>query len=304
MIDHKELDEIKNISNANQEMHDLISAYYDASNMILLDEGVGSQIRLNNTLQDLADKSAGFRLIDLGCGTGNVLKLSKNFFKKIVGVDVSVKMLEHCRNFGATLLMGDINFIPFKNDVADVVTCFSVVHHLYQPKLLFQEIFRTLKPGGYFYSDNDPSQFATELHDLNKQSKLFQWLMGIYFLPLRFSKHFRKRTKMLEEFKATLISLGKEEVFESVSNKAEYHLKTGMNPYALKSLLEDIGFQDVTIYFHFRGKDLRHNLTLIEKLSLIIRMIAKLKFSFRYDSRTLELKELSPYFAILAKKPK
>ncbi|MFQ5444346.1 MAG: class I SAM-dependent methyltransferase, partial [Nitrospinales bacterium] len=197
-------DHSKQVTRANQDMHDVLANYYDASNLIMLEEGVDSQVRIENVVKDLAVKTSGDCLIDVGCGTGNILKFSEIYFKKSLGIDVSQEMLLRNKDKKSELVRGDIHYLPFKSNHADAVSCFSVVHHLYEFELLFREVFRVLKPNGYFYSDNDPNKFSTDLHDLNKQSKLFRSLMGIYFIPLRFSKSHREKTRLLKEFRDSL----------------------------------------------------------------------------------------------------
>ena len=298
-----DFNEAEKTTKANQKMHDIQANYYDAANLIMLEEGADSQVRIANTVKYIAAKTTGEYLVDVGCGTGNILNFSETCFKKSLGVDVSFEMLSRNKGRKAKLIQADINCLPLKSSFADSVSCFSVVHHLYESDFLINESYRILKPNGYFYSDNDPNKFSTELHDLNKQSAIFRMLMGIYFIPLRFSKSFRERARLLNEFNQMLKARGDCNDFEKLSHHAEYHLQSGLNPYEIKKRLEKAGFVDVRLYFHFRGKELREKLDLSETLSLLIRMILKPKFRFDYESRYLSLYELAPYFAILARKP-
>lgn len=297
---HKNLN---SVTKANQRMHDVLANYYDVSNLIILEEGTESQVRVETVIKDLAARTTGECLIDVGCGTGNVLRFSEMYFKKSLGIDVSYEMLLRSKDKKSELVRGDINYLPFKSALADTMSCFSVVHHLYEFDLLFNEIYRVLKPNGYFYSDNDPNEFSTELHDLNKQSAFFRALMGVCFIPLRFSRGFRERTRLLKEFNNMLSEKGTAEDFNEISLEAEYHLQNGIDPYAIKKKLEQVGFVDIQIYFHFRRKELREKLNSMEKLSLLMRMLLKPKISFHYNDRRLKLYELAPYFAILARKP-
>lgn len=297
------LGELWRITQANQKMHDIQANYYDASNLIMLEDGTESQIRIEKVVKDIAGGTSGECLVDIGCGTGNILKFSEKYFKRSLGIDVSLKMLLRNKGGKSGLVRGDINFLPFKSGLADGVSCFSVIHHLYQIDLLIREIYRVMKPGGYFYSDNDPNTFSTELFDLNKQSALFRIFMGIYFIPLRFSKSFRERNRLLDEFNRMLKERGVFEDFQKLSSEAECKLSDGINPYEVRRKLEETGFVDVKIYFHFRGKELRPGLDWPEVLSLLLRMLLKPKFKFDYGERSLGLRELAPYFAVLARKP-
>ena len=167
-----------------------------------------------------------------------------------------------------------------KSGSVDVVSAFSVVHHIYQSDFLFKEVFRVLKPGGIFFADNDPNKLSTEIHDLNKQSALFRFLMGFYYLPLRFSKSFRERTRLLKELNKMLEMENKAKYYEKVSQVAEFHLDTGLDPYEIEEEMQKDGFVNVQTFPHFRGKAFAEGLSFKEALSLIIKMACKPKWVF------------------------
>jgi ubiquinone/menaquinone biosynthesis C-methylase UbiE len=85
------------------------------------------------------------RVLDVGCGTGFVSQLYPNF--DITGIDISDGMLE--RN-PYKWTKASAESIPFPNDHFDFVVCRSLLHHLDDPKIGLEEMFRVLKPGGQF----------------------------------------------------------------------------------------------------------------------------------------------------------
>jgi SAM-dependent methyltransferase len=48
-------------------------------------------------------------------------------------------------------IVGDIHHMPFPDNSIDAIICSSVLEHVTNPFLAVQEIYRTLKPGGYLY---------------------------------------------------------------------------------------------------------------------------------------------------------
>lgn len=48
-------------------------------------------------------------------------------------------------------IIGDIHAMPFVKDSLDAIICSSVLEHVENPILAAQELYRTLKPGGYCY---------------------------------------------------------------------------------------------------------------------------------------------------------
>lgn len=90
-------------------------------------------------------------VLDLGCGDGlNISLLHKMGIKKVVGVDISEKLLKMARanNPKAKLYLGSVQKIPFKANTFDIVLVDSVFHHLMKYGEAAKEIKRVLKKGG------------------------------------------------------------------------------------------------------------------------------------------------------------
>ena len=92
------------------------------------------------------------KLLDVGCGTGNLLSLIYSKFNvEIAGIDLSPNMLEIARNKlgeNADLRLGDSENLPFENETFDIVTCTDSFHHYPNPENVLAEFKRVLKPKG------------------------------------------------------------------------------------------------------------------------------------------------------------
>jgi len=93
--------------------------------------------------------------VDLGTGTGSVLRTFAHLAKQAIGIDASREMLAIARaNLEREGLRhvqirhGDIYALPFANDAADLVTIHQVLHYLDDPGRALAEAVRILKPGG------------------------------------------------------------------------------------------------------------------------------------------------------------
>ncbi len=92
--------------------------------------------------------------VDLGCGTGYMLKCLLSKSGHVIGVDGSPPMLELARRrltpFGnqVSLRIGELEHLPLADREADVALISMVLHHLENPLLAIKEIERALKPGG------------------------------------------------------------------------------------------------------------------------------------------------------------
>ncbi len=91
-------------------------------------------------------------LIDVGCGTGNLLKLiNSRYDVKIAGVDLTPKMLNIARiKLGdeAELKVADSEELPFDDNKFDMAICTDSFHHYPHPEKVLTEIGRVLEPDG------------------------------------------------------------------------------------------------------------------------------------------------------------
>ena len=101
----------------------------------------------------------GDTVVDLGSGAGNdcfVARALTGSTGKIIGIDMTVPMIEKARNnlekLGYTNVefrLGDIEEIPVESDFTDVVISNCVLNLVPDKLKAFSEIFRILKPGGH-----------------------------------------------------------------------------------------------------------------------------------------------------------
>lgn len=99
-----------------------------------------------------AEIQAGSKVLDIGSGPGNVAAHLAKIGAEVVGVDFSSEMVAAARKMYPKISFeqADAEELPFEADSFDAVVANYVVHHLAQPRKVFGEIFRVLKPGGRF----------------------------------------------------------------------------------------------------------------------------------------------------------
>jgi len=97
-------------------------------------------------------------VLDLGCGTGKLLKRLAKTFPELygIGLDASPEMLRQARNdrrFSPRLIYieGDATRLPTANQQFDAVFNTISFLHYPQPKQVLSEVYRTLKPQGKYY---------------------------------------------------------------------------------------------------------------------------------------------------------
>jgi ArsR family transcriptional regulator len=110
---------------------------------------------VENALLRLIGKNPVDSLLDLGTGTGRILQLLSDVYRRAVGIDASRDMLSVARAnldkagiLKASVRHGDILNLPVEGQDFDLVTIHQVLHFLDQPELAIAEAARVLRPGG------------------------------------------------------------------------------------------------------------------------------------------------------------
>jgi len=98
-------------------------------------------------------KPGGGAILDLGCATGGCLSTLQGPSWKLFGIEMSEEAAREVRSrCGAEVFVGDILDAPFPPNSFDVITCFNVFEHVYEPKEVLVRVAKWLKPGGVFYT--------------------------------------------------------------------------------------------------------------------------------------------------------
>lgn len=91
-------------------------------------------------------------ILDVGCGEGDVsLALANLTSSRVVGVDISAVVVDHCNQRGLEahrVSIGD-EPLPFPDSTFDLVYMAEVLEHLHHPDAAVDEIARVLRPDGH-----------------------------------------------------------------------------------------------------------------------------------------------------------
>ncbi len=107
------------------------------------------------------------QILDVGCGTGAILKRLGNPGKN-VGIDLSPDAISFCRQRGLNNVReGDICALPFSDNSFDAVICSSVLYHQWVGDVAgaLREMKRVLRPDGVLLINVPAFRFLHSAHD-------------------------------------------------------------------------------------------------------------------------------------------
>ncbi|HEV2046176.1 MAG TPA: class I SAM-dependent methyltransferase [Chthoniobacterales bacterium] len=118
---------------------------------------------LDKELPDWREKE----ILDVGCGTGSILKRLGNP-EKNVGVDLATEAISFCHERGlSNVQQADVSALPFSGESFDGVICSSVLYHEWVKDVgaAVREMHRVLRPGGLLLLNVPAFRFLHSAHD-------------------------------------------------------------------------------------------------------------------------------------------
>ena len=132
----------------------LFSTIADRYDLITRALSYGRDAAWKRRLVSLSGARPGVRALDLACGTGDIAFALQRRGCRVVGVDVTVRMIEIARRKATksvpsvTFLVGDMMALPFADGAVDLVTIGYGMRNVPQIQPAIDEIRRVLRPGG------------------------------------------------------------------------------------------------------------------------------------------------------------
>ena len=103
-----------------------------------------------NAILDAAEVTGSKHILDVCCGPGMITAAAITRGAEAKGIDFSAAAVEIATSNvpNAEILEGDVQSIPFNDDIFDAVICGFGIIHVPDPLKALSEMRRVLKPGG------------------------------------------------------------------------------------------------------------------------------------------------------------
>ncbi|HEX3659891.1 MAG TPA: methyltransferase domain-containing protein [Acidobacteriaceae bacterium] len=156
-----------------------LAPFYDAVyHQAVTHAGEGDAERWGRLRRIVEQYKNGGAILDIGCSSGGFLSHLQGAAWQLAGIEASPDAAERARqNTGGRIVTGDIATAQLPPGAFDVITCYDVLEHLHQPRVVFENVARWLRPGGIFYI------FVPNI--LSWEARLFQ----SFWYPLDLPRH-------------------------------------------------------------------------------------------------------------------
>jgi ubiquinone/menaquinone biosynthesis C-methylase UbiE len=234
------------VHEANISVHRVEAAYYDLFHPEVYSKQEQKRITsILNSVDKLIEDNHK-KALDFGSGTGNLTDKLLKLGYAVTAVDISTEMSrilrlkykKQIKSHKLAVINSPIEFVQFKEEEFDLITCYSVLHHLPNYEEELRRLCGFLKKGGVMYLDHEASPFRwkTEpaifseafktvyLHSNPMLNSAYFQLVGFNApnVDYSLSDYWYKKEHPLDHQKIQQIF--KEEKFESYT-RTDYHLK-------------------------------------------------------------------------------
>lgn len=172
--------------------------------------------RYQNTANDLLQLNAQC-YCDLGPGRGEIAIKLKQANRKVIGLEAPWEFEQRTawsKAQGITIYPGEFFHSDFNEVIPEKVDCFSLIHCIahfrFPPQELFEQIYKKLEPGGYFYLS------TVNAGSLDKVIKLFRGGTN--------SEKVNKKTHMSEEYYQYYNQTGRHMIWDDWMHVKEYRV--------------------------------------------------------------------------------
>jgi 2-polyprenyl-3-methyl-5-hydroxy-6-metoxy-1,4-benzoquinol methylase len=107
---------------------------------------VREQLRFDRAF--LAPRPSGARLLDVGCGCGELAARLSRLGWDARGIDPDPHAVDQAQSMGRPVALAGVESLADMTDTFDAITLFHVIEHVFEPMKVLRNLARLLNPGG------------------------------------------------------------------------------------------------------------------------------------------------------------
>ena len=154
------------------------------------------------------------RLLDIGCGSGNlIIQIAEKFpHLELVGIDISTEILKRAevraneKQKEIEFKEGSVEKLPFSDEYADFIVSSLSLHHWNNPQNAFQEIYRVLKKDG-----------VGLIFDFRRDSRKFFYGFLTFITKIAVPRPLREVNEPLGSIQSSYTPIEVQELFSKIS---------------------------------------------------------------------------------------
>jgi 2-polyprenyl-3-methyl-5-hydroxy-6-metoxy-1,4-benzoquinol methylase len=132
------------------------------------------------------------KVLDVGCATGNFLRLLKGRGWQVLGIEPNVEYSEYAREQGLDIFVGTLDEAQFTDEAFHVITLFHTLEHLRNPLDSLLKVKRWLVPGGLCFIEVPNLNGLRRSMDKTYYQAHFQENHNYIFSPLTLKRMLEK----------------------------------------------------------------------------------------------------------------
>lgn len=242
------------IRRSNIDIHDREAAIYDSVHPEVLGSFEQRKIVMDlDLIASVIPTDSGIRVLDIGCGTGNLTLKYVNRGYRVKAVDISPEMIAMLQS---KINPADLSFVELvvgdaEDVVADaqtygtwgIISFGSVLHHLPDYRFVLDHALRQLRPGGVLYVCHEPLKQSAAENGLTSPlaCKILDSIDTLYI-------YIRKLVVYIKQ------SLRARKLFKRIDYRwSDYHSSLGIDAEEILRRLESVGAKTV-LYETYRSR--------------------------------------------------
>jgi len=185
------------VHKANLEVHQVEAKYYELIHGEIYSKN--EQKRIDSTLKkiDKLVKGNQKKALDFGAGTGNLTGKLLHMGYQVTALDISPEMCsllkkryrKYLEEKKLKVINSPIEHVSFAKDEFDLITCYSVLHHLPNYEEVIQKLSTFLRKGGVMYLDHESSFYSEKTTDTDRfMSNIYfksNWLLSTSYAKIK-----------------------------------------------------------------------------------------------------------------------